>query len=94
MRDWTKAPPNYDKMLDRLLALDLNQDERTAFLKFAEAPRLTLRQKAWIAEAYQEHELDADDVENLVSSGQVPRGKPVILPDVLRRLPLKPPGRM
>ena len=53
---------------------------------------LSMRQRLWANDV-----IDRDEprAENLISSGLVPRGREVPVPEVLRRenLPLKPPGR-
>lgn len=51
---------------------------------------LTERQRAW---ARSVRERFAPTYQNLVSSGQVPRGREVPLPQVLRDLPKRPPTR-
>ena len=51
---------------------------------------LSMRQKTWANDV-----IDRDEprAENLVSRGLVPAGRPVEVPEVLKNLPLKPPGR-
>ena len=52
--------------------------------------RMSLKQKQWAQKTLEKFQ---PTYENLVSSGQVPRGKEVPLPEVLRNLPMRPPGR-
>lgn len=49
---------------------------------------LTQKQRSWAREI-----VGKPVYENLVSSGQVPRGREVPTPAVLQHRPLKPPGR-
>ncbi len=81
--------------LARLLADDrLNEREREAFDEMAQRGRiLTARQRTWVDDVYRRLELDADEAENLWSDGAVPVGRPVDVPEVLRVLPKRPPGR-
>jgi hypothetical protein len=51
---------------------------------------LSLREANWVQTTYDESRLD----ERLVSKGEIPRGRDVQVPEVLRVLPKKPPGRM
>ena len=53
---------------------------------------LTLRQREWICEVH-EKVLGDPVYLNLVSTGQVPRGREVPTPEVLLNLPKRPPGR-
>jgi hypothetical protein len=81
------------KLLEEVLALDsLSDANREAFeelrVRLEDGYLLTEKQKKWALGL-----LDKPVYENLVSSGKVPRGREVITPDVLRHLPLKPPGR-
>ncbi len=56
--------------------------------------QLTERQRGWVEDVYRKHEGDAEGGSlNLVSRGLVTRGEEVPLPDVLKNLPKKPPGR-
>jgi hypothetical protein len=59
-------------------------------LESGERRVLSRRQKTWANDV-----IDRDEprAENLVSRGLVPTGRPVETPEVLRNLPLKPPGR-
>jgi hypothetical protein len=55
---------------------------------------LTRAQLDWIRAAFTKYELEAEmPAMNLVSSGHVPRGRDVALPEVLRHLPKRPPGK-
>jgi len=77
----------------------LGDREKVAFpdmLERMEAGRLqrfSKTQKEWIEGAYVRMELEADEVENLFSTGRVPVGAPVAMAPVLANRPLKPPGR-
>lgn len=53
---------------------------------------LTEKQRSWVHGVY-EKVFDEPIYLNLVSAGRVPLGKPVELPEVLKKLPLKPPTR-
>jgi hypothetical protein len=55
--------------------------------------RLSRRQITYIERKFDVLELGADEALNLVSSGLVPRGREVPVPEALRVLPKKPPGR-
>jgi predicted nuclease with TOPRIM domain len=54
--------------------------------------KLTLLQRNYLNDLH-ERLVAEPGYENLVSSGLVPRGKEVEKPDVLKKLPLRPPGR-
>ncbi|HEX9137659.1 MAG TPA: hypothetical protein VF905_12050 [Nitrospirota bacterium] len=55
---------------------------------------LSVKQRKLIEERFFQFELDSDEgALNLVSNGLVPRGMEVPLPDVLKNLPKKPPGK-
>lgn len=55
---------------------------------------LTPKQREWVTKATIRLGLDEPEpAENLVSRGLVPRGNEVPVPEVLKNLPLKPPGR-
>ena len=54
---------------------------------------LTLPQREWVTNKFEALCDDGGEALNLVSSGQVKRGKEVAPAPVLRNLPLKPPGR-
>lgn len=54
---------------------------------------LSSAQRQWVEDAYKKHELDAEESQNLVSTGQVPRGREVKFPFETMPRPLKPPGR-
>lgn len=53
---------------------------------------LTSAQRQWVEDAYKKYDLDVE-AQNLVSSGQVPRGREVKFPFESMPRPLKPPGR-
>lgn len=56
---------------------------------------LTLKQRAWLQNALGGEKYDPEPTyENLWSNGLVPKGGEVVTPDVLRRLPKKPPARL
>lgn len=87
------------KMLGELLdehVSDLSESEVEAFqdmragLRERKFPDLTVKQHAWVERVYKKL---VPVYENLISSGKAPRGREVPTPDVLKRLPLKPPGR-
>lgn len=60
-------------------------------LQLKRFPELTSKQRAW---AEREAGEGSDETyENLWSSGKVPRGREVPLPEVLKVLPKKPPPR-
>ncbi len=75
----------------------LTDKEREAFGSMFSAVKakreLTGAQRKWAEDAYKKYELDADEAQNLVSSGQVPRGREVKFPFETMPRPLKPPGR-
>lgn len=86
------------EMLERLEGdMDLSEVERDAFdemlrgLRGGQWQKLTDKQRAW-ANAVAVR-IGAIGCANLVSSGQVSRGREVETPEVLRHLPMKPPGR-
>jgi hypothetical protein len=70
---------------------DISEREEEAFKEMQEAlargrlSRLTFSQRAWVQDA----------LKRVVplDSTLVPRGKPVVTPEVLRNLPKRPPGR-
>lgn len=85
------------ELVGRVLALTkLTEEQRAAFEDMAEYMadgdwrRLSEKQRAWAKGL-----LDEPEYKNLVSSGLVPRGRPVPTPPVLQRqnLPLRPPKR-
>lgn len=89
-------------MLDALLGSDrLTAYEEEAFSDIRGQIERTMRpvtkaQRMWIENRYKALELDAaEPAKNLVSSGQVPRGREVETPELLRyeNLPKAPPGR-
>jgi hypothetical protein len=53
---------------------------------------LSEKQRTWTKAIY-EQIFDVPEYQNLVSSGQVPRGREVATPAVLQNLPKKPPVR-
>lgn len=75
----------------------LTDKERSAFSSMFGVVRsgksLTSAQRDWVESSYKKYELDAANAQNLVSSGQVPRGKEVKFPFETMPRPLKPPGR-
>jgi hypothetical protein len=105
MRDWRIKPElmSREESIRRLSALlgeqDLPQDERAAFqdmlnqLNQEIIPRLTENQRKWVGKAFRKRNLDDLETENLVSTGQIPRGKEVHLPYEDMPRPLKPPPR-
>lgn len=100
MRDWEKKR-NEEAMLMSLLKNKekLTDRERSAFermehdLRTGRYTRLSTAQKDWVEGVYLRLELDAEEAENLVSSGSVPLGRPVLTAEVLKNLPKAPPGR-
>jgi hypothetical protein len=50
---------------------------------------LSAKQRSYVSDVLDKFE---PQYSNDVSAGRVPLGKPVMTPDVLRHLPLKPPG--
>jgi hypothetical protein len=90
--------PTDRAIITALLADDrLTYAERDAFegmsRRLERWSNLTPPQRQWATDVYERLELDSDEAANLYSTGQAPKGKPVATPEVLRRLPLKPPGR-
>jgi hypothetical protein len=87
------------EMLKALCEHDaLTDKEREAFESMMARSKggrfpLSPAQRDWVEGAYKKHELDAGEAQNLVSSGQVPRGKPTNFPFETMVRPLKPPGR-
>jgi hypothetical protein len=84
------------KMTDRgiinaLLKEDLRPETRKAFeemkawLDRGEGRGLSVRQREWVESALLEH--------TPISASSVPRGREVPTPEVLKKLPMKPPGR-
>jgi hypothetical protein len=84
------------KMTDRgivllLLKEDLRPETRKAFeemlawLDRGEGRGLSVRQREWVESALLEY--------TPISAADVPRGKEVPKPEVLKKLPMKPPGR-
>jgi hypothetical protein len=67
----------FDDMLAKLTPRGLSPDQREWALAASRGERYAPKEKYL----------------NLYSSGQVPRGREVPTPEVLKRLPLKPPGR-
>lgn len=95
----TTGPPDTDKLRQILHDERIRPDEETAFrsmldtLESGRYSSLTEKQRAWVDGVRARLELDAGDAENLYSSGLVPTGRPVETPDVLRKLPMRPPGK-
>jgi hypothetical protein len=54
---------------------------------------LSEKQRAWVSGVH-ENVTGTPNYENAWSAGKVPRGREVATPEVLKRLPLKPPRRM
>jgi len=87
------------EMLKALCEHDgLTDKEREAFESMLARTKggrfpLSPAQRDWVDGAYRKHELDAGEAQNLVSSGQVPRGKETNFPFESMPRPLKPPGR-
>lgn len=86
------------EVLERIVDdVDLREGEQDAFAEMLEGLRegryasLTRKQREWAIEV--SVRIGAVGYENLVSSGGVPIGRPVETPQVLRNLPMKPPGR-
>ncbi len=86
------------EVLERLVDdVDLLEGEQTAFAEMLEGLRegryasLMRKQREWVIEVAAR--IGSIGYENLVSSGGVPIGRPVETPQVLRNLPMKPPGR-
>lgn len=84
------------ELLDRLLACDMKTSIKRAFeemrtkLVAGEQEHLRAKQRAWAEQLLEEHQ---PAYENLWSSGKVQAGKPVATPEVLKKLPMRPPGR-
>ncbi len=81
------------ELLREVLALDkLSDANREAFedmlVQVEDGYSLSAKQKKWALGL-----LDKPTYENLISSGKAPRGREVPEPEVLKRRPLKPPGR-
>lgn len=89
------------EMLTALVACDrLNDWERTAFDEMhARVKRfphgLSQKQLGVIRDAFERYDLETElPAMNLVSEGRVPRGRrEVPVPEVLKQLPKRPPGR-
>lgn len=87
------------ELLKALVECDaLSDKEREAFESMLGRSKggrfeLTSAQRQWVEDAYRKHDLDAGEAQNLVSSGQVPRGREVTFPFESMPRPLKPPGR-
>lgn len=96
---WQEKERTDFEMLRALVEHDgLTDKEREAFESMKARSRdgrlpLTSAQREWVKGAYKKYELDAGEAQNLVSSGQVPRGKEVTFPFETMPRPLKPPGR-
>lgn len=83
------------KLVKAVLELDRLDDEALAAFESmldsldASERALSFKQRDWANKLVG----DPGEYENLVSSGQVPRGREVPTPPVLLNRPLKPPGR-
>lgn len=86
-------------MLDALLRSDrLSDREEEAFqgMRNRLGPNgLSKSQRDWVQDRYRAYELDSDDVENLVSTGQIPDAEKVLPKFDWEKMPkpLKPPPR-
>ena len=85
------------KMIRELLEqypMELSEWELNAFTdmaaQYTDQGWLSVAQAGRVKEV---HDRIVPKYENLVSSGQVPRGKEVPTPEILKNLPLKPPKR-
>lgn len=84
------------ELLQRLLECDLKTSIKRAFedmrtkLVAGEQETLKFKQRQWAETLLEEHQ---PEYENLWSAGKVPPGKPVPTPEVLKHLPMRPPGR-
>lgn len=54
---------------------------------------MTDKQRAWVTGALERRGEGAETSLNLISAGEVPRGREVAPADSLKNLPKKPPGR-
>jgi hypothetical protein len=78
-------------IVNALLKEDLGEDTRRAFsemlawLDRGEGRGLSVRQREWVESALLEY--------TPISASDVPRGREVQTPEVLKKLPLKPPTR-
>jgi hypothetical protein len=87
-----------ETMLRECLAARPDEDEERrfnarAFREMLERDfPLSDKQRTWVRNVY-EKLFDVPQYENLISSGKAPRGREVPLPEVLKHLPKKPPGR-
>jgi hypothetical protein len=86
------------ELLRRLVDdVELRGGERPAFNEMLRGliggtyEHLTIRQREWVSEVAKR--IGCIGYENLVSTGRVPRGREVAEPEILKRRPLKPPGR-
>lgn len=85
-------------MLVEILESDeITDAERTAFtdmmatLESGKYNSLSTKQADWVRSVHTR--LNLDEPEKLVSRGEIPRGKEVPTPEVLKNLPKRPPGR-
>lgn len=86
------------KLVREVLAEEITEAEREAFtemLAMLDAGRRTLseRQRSWVREVGKRAGADVDNVMERWKRGEIPRGREVETPAVLRNLPMKPPGR-
>jgi hypothetical protein len=93
------SPPRTDaELLEEVLDMDdLPEGAHDAFSDMQHKGRpLSANQRAWIEASLEgkPYEPPVEPYENLVSDGKVPRGKEVPTPEVLKRLPLKPPRKV
>lgn len=73
-----------DKEIDAFLSMLTQVNDGTR--------ELSDRQRRWVQDVADRLDI-VEPSANLVSLGLVPRGNPVPTPEVLKHLPLKPPGR-
>jgi hypothetical protein len=81
------------KTLEAMSATDSSRETFEGWLDEIESGQrkaISPKQRAWVNNVLDEYEPRAA---NLVSRGLVPRGREVETPEVLKVLPLKPPGR-
>ena len=90
-----------DLVLLELVLLDVDNltfDEVNAFMSMRNRlarfrdNKLTDKQRSWLEDVAKRLDI-AEPSANLVSSGEVPRGAEVPIPEILKHRPLKPPGR-
>lgn len=88
------------RLVRRVLDEEITEAEREAFdemLAMLDAGRRVLseKQRAWVREVGKRSGADVDGVMDRWKRGEIPRGREVETPAVLRRenLPMKPPGK-